>query len=134
MKTIFLSFTLLVFSFSLQAQSVSSYIIHAEFFPNDAQMYGYPVSPEAFMRTNSVIEFSEINGSEIIFYLHGELKIDSILTGNNKIDYTDEKVLYDYNYSKVALKVMLRSSDVNEKTLIVFYSGFFNPSKSGRFI
>jgi len=115
----------------LQAQTVKSYEINAEFFPDDAQMYNSPVSPEAFMRANSFIEFSEITDSVIVFYLHGELKIDSLLTGNKNIDYTDEKVLYDYNYSRVALKVTVKASDVNQKTLNVFYSGFFNPSKAG---
>ena len=50
-----------------------------------------PVSPETFMSANSFIEFSEITDSVIVFYLHGKLKIDSLLTGNKNIDYTDEK-------------------------------------------
>lgn len=131
MKKLLIGLFIIANSLYLQAQTVSSYEINAEFFPDDAKMYGDPVSPEAFMRANSVIDFEEITGSEIVFYLHGELKIDSILTGNNKIDYTNEKVLYDYNYSEVALKVTVRSSEVIQKILHVFYSGFFNPSKAG---
>ena len=115
----------------LQAQTVSSYEINAEFFPDDAQMYGYPVSPEAFMRANSAIIFSEIKDSIIVFYLHGELNIDSIITENKTINYTNERVLYDYEYSRVALKVTVKTSDIAKNTLIVFYSGFFNPSKAG---
>ncbi|MCW8824699.1 MAG: hypothetical protein OQK63_11435 [Ignavibacteriaceae bacterium] len=115
----------------LQAQTVKSYEINAEFFPDDAQMYNSPVSPEAFMRANSFVEFSEITDSVIVFYLHGELNIDSILSGNKNINYSDEKVLYGYDYSRVALKVIVRTSDVDKNNLNVFYSGFFNPSKVG---
>ena len=109
MKDIILGFILLVFSFSLPAQTVSNYIINAEFFPNDAQMYYYSVSPNSFIRANSIVEFSEIDKENVIFFLHGELKIDSILHEYAKIEYTSEKVFYDYNYSMVALKVKIKS-------------------------
>jgi hypothetical protein len=39
--------------------------------------------------------------------------------------------LYDYDYSRVALKVIVRTSEVDKNNLNVFYSGFFNPSKAG---
>lgn len=131
MKKLLIGLFLISIPLYLQAQAVKSYEINAEFFPDDAQMYNSPVSPEAFMRANSFIEFSEITDSVFIFYLHGELKIDSILTGNKNIIYSDEKVLYDYNYSRIALKVTVKASYVDENTLNVYYSGFFNPSKAG---
>jgi hypothetical protein len=40
-------------------------------------------------------------------------------------------VLYNYEYSRVALKVVISSSDLVDESLTVFYSGFFNPSKAG---
>jgi hypothetical protein len=130
MKKLLIGLFLISIPPCLQAQTVNSYEINAEFFPDNAQMYGYPVSPEAFMRANAFVELSEINDSEVVFYLHGELQIDSILIGNNKIDYEYDKVLYNYNYSRVALKVIINASHLNGKSLNVFYSGFFNPSKA----
>ncbi|MGB5286973.1 MAG: hypothetical protein WBN42_00645, partial [Ignavibacteriaceae bacterium] len=131
MKKMLIGIFLISIPLYLRAQTVNSYEINAEFFPDDAQMYGYPVSPEAYMRANSFIEFSDLTDSVIVFYLHGEINIDSILTGNKNINYSDEKVLYDYDYSRVALKVIVRTSDVDKNNLNVFYSGFFNPSKAG---
>lgn len=131
MNKLLIGLFLISIALSVQAQTVNSYEINAEFFPDDAQMYSYPVAPEAFMKANASIELSEITDTVIVFYLHGELKIDSVLSTNNKIDYTYDKVLYNYNYSRVALKVMLKTSDINEKSLNVFYSGFFNSSKAG---
>ena len=63
MKKLLLGLFLISIPLYLQAQTVNSYEINAEFFPDDAQMYNYPVSPEAFMRANSFIEFSEITDS-----------------------------------------------------------------------
>lgn len=131
MKKLLIGLFLISIPVFLQAQTVSSYEISVEFFPADAQMYGYPVSSESFMRANSIIIFSEIKDSIIVFYLHGELNIDSILTGNKSINYTDETVLYDYEYSRIALRVTVKTFDVAKNTLTVFYSGFFNPSKAG---
>lgn len=131
MKKFLLRLIIILIPMSLHSQTVSSYEINVKFFPDDAQMYHYPVSPEAFMRANSLIELSDITDSLIVFYLHGEIKIDSILSRNNKIDYTYDKVMYDYDYSRVALKVTVKSSEVNSKKFNVFYSGFFNPSKAG---
>jgi len=113
------------------AQIINSYEINAEFFPKDAQMYNYPVSAESFMRANVFIRLSEIQDSVVIFYLHGELKIDSILSGSRKIDFEYDKVLYNYNYSRIALKVICNPSDLVNDKLTVFYCGFFNPSKAG---
>ena len=131
MKKLLIGLFLISIPLFLQAQTVSSYEINAEFFPADAQMYGYPVSSESFMRANSIIIFSEIKDSVIVFYLHGELNIDSILTENKSINYTNETVLYDYEYSRVALKITVKTSDVDVNNINVFYSGFFNPSKAG---
>lgn len=131
MKKLLMGLFLISIPLYLQAQTVNSYEINAEFFPDDAQMYNYPVPSESFIRANSFIRLSEIQDSVVIFYLHGELKIDSIQSGGKNINYDYDKVLYNYNYSRVALMVTVKTSDVNEKTLNVFYSGFFNPSKAG---
>jgi hypothetical protein len=132
MKQKLLLFLILLASLiPLKAQIVKSYTINVEFFPKDAQMYNYPVSSESFMRANSTIQLSEITDSVVIFYLHGELKIDSVQSGNKNINYDFDKVLYNYDYSMIALKATVTSSDLVDENLTVFYSGFFNPSKAG---
>jgi len=131
MKKLLIGIILILTPLYLQAQTVKSYEINAEFFPDDAQMYNYPVPSESFMRANSFIRLSEIQDSVVIFYLHGELKIDSIQSGGKNINYDYDKVLYNYEYSRVALKVIVNSSDLVDESLAIFYSGFFNPSKAG---
>lgn len=117
--------------FHLPGQTVDSYSITAEFFPEDARMYNLPVSPQNFMRATALIEISDIDEAEMVFYLHGELGIDSIRAAGQKIEYKAEKVLYDYSYSLLALKVSFNTRDVapgNE--LQVHYSGFINHSRA----
>lgn len=131
MKNLLLSLLIISFAFDIQAQQVSSYVINIDFFPKDAQMWGYPVLNDAFMKGNAKIEFSEINSDKMTFYLHGELKIDSIISGNNLIKYNSEKILYDKDYSMVALKTTINSSDVTPKKMIhIYYSGFMDPSRA----
>ncbi len=124
-----LIFIILFLCFRAEAQKVRSYEINAEFFPEDAQMWGYEVSPDAFMRANSIVEFSDTPKEETVFYLHGELKIDSILDNGKRRKYSSEKVFYSYEYSNVALKVIIDSNSESNK-LNIYYSGFFNPSRA----
>lgn len=131
MKCLLICLFLTASAINLLSQKVSSYTINVEFFPDNAQMYNNPVSPDAFMRANSVVEFSEVIGSIITFYLHGELAIDSVFVGNEKIEFNTDKVLFDYNYNLVALKVTFNSFNIaTEKKIHIHYSGFFNPSRA----
>ncbi len=132
MKSFLLFLSIYIICFSLQAQTVSSYEINVQFFPDDARMWGYPVEPDAFMRAQALVEFAEISKYTVAFYLHGELKIDSILIENKQIEYNTEKILYNYNYSRVALKVTVLTKNIDlGKKLNIYYSGFMNPSKAG---
>jgi hypothetical protein len=116
---------------NIQAQLVNSYEIKTDFFPDDAQMWGYSVSNETFLRGSSLVHLKEVNTDTICFYLHGELKIDSILSGNKKVDYDSEKVFFRKNYSRVALKTSLISDNIaGDKKLSIHYSGFMNPSRA----
>jgi hypothetical protein len=131
MKIKLIGLFLLNIAVCIQAQKVNSYEMSAEFFPEDAQMYNNPVSPDAFMRANSLIEFSEISDEEVIFYLHGELVVDSIFVHNKKIEFKSEKVLFYYSYNMVAIQVTITSNDViTDKGIRVYYSGFINPSRA----
>ena len=94
MKKNILALLILFLSINLSAQNVKSYQINAEFFPEDAIMHGNEVSSEAFMRANSTIELEDTENDNIVFYLHGELVVDSILSGNKNIEFDNELVFY----------------------------------------
>lgn len=74
MKNLFICIFLISTTVNLQSQKVNSYTIDVEFFPDDARIFNNPVSPDAFMRANTLVEFSEVTSREIIFYLHSELE------------------------------------------------------------
>jgi len=129
-KLIVLPAILLAF-FTGEAQVIKSYSINMHFFPKDAQMWGYPVSNTHFARGNAKITFSEITQDSLVFYLHGEFKIDSVLSGQHSISFDSEKVFYDKDYSYVGLKTMINSQDVKtHRSVVVYYSGFMHPSKA----
>lgn len=73
-------------TFCVKAQHVSNYLIHVNFFPEEAQVLGYPVSNENFMNGKTVVELSDTIPEDIIFYLHSEFKIDSIISGENYLN------------------------------------------------
>jgi hypothetical protein len=132
MRPFLLLAALLSLNLSLQAQPVQTYSIEAEFFPEDARLYGYPVANDAFMRAKASMIPGNITGDTTAFYLHGELRIDSILSGGEPIAYDSERVLYRYNYSRVALRTTLQTASIKQgQPLEVHYSGFMNPSKAG---
>ena len=132
MRSFLLFAAWLALSLSLQSQPVQTYSIHVEFFPEDARLYGYPVANNAFMRGKASMMPGEMPGDTTAFYLHGELRIDSILSGGEPVSYNTERVLYRYDYSRVALRTTLQTASINQKQpLEVHYSGFMNPSKTG---
>ncbi|MFA8433340.1 MAG: hypothetical protein ACEPOZ_02385 [Marinifilaceae bacterium] len=132
MKYILISTLLCIIAFNTTAQQVNDYEINVEFFPKKAQMWGFSVSPDAFMRGNSLVRLAETTSDSICFYLHGELKIDSIISNGERLNYQSEKVLYQLSYNKLAVKTILASSQLgSDKSLKIYYSGFMNPSKAG---
>ena len=132
-----INLTHLVFLFSsilgqaTYAQHVSSYSLEVEFFPDEAEMYGFPVSNEAFMKGSAEVSFSEIESDTINFFLHGELKIDSIFTGNKQINYNSKKIFDRRDYSRVTNKTIIQATDLSShEVLKIYYSGFINPSRA----
>lgn len=125
-STIF--FILSLLPFVSAGQDIPTITIHADFFPKDASVYSYPVSPRSFMRGTMEIKGTNTLPQEDLFYLHGELRVDSILSGGKKLDYDSEKVLYRYDYSRVALRTEIQETYPKDRPLHIHYSGFFNPS------
>lgn len=80
---------------------------------------------------NVSLEHAEALGSEVVFYLHGELRVDSIKVNDADIPFLQDKVFYAYNYSLVATKVSLESQEgILPKEITIHYSGFFHPSRA----
>ena len=100
---------------------VSQYQLDAKFFPDEARMEG-----------QATVYLSPAADREpaVTFYLHGELRVDSLKIDARDIEHQCEQVFYDYDYSLIATacKFALSGSDY-EHPLTVFYSGYFNPSK-----
>lgn len=135
MNSYWRSLCIVVLTFSLCpiaiSQSVSELKISLEFFPDDAQMYGFRVSSESFFRGNSRVVFSEVNDDTLTFYLHGELKIDSIISRGKTLDYGSQKIFYPNDYSNVGLKTKVPTSQLEGgKELSIYYSGFFSSSRA----
>ena len=121
----------LALSLSLQSQPVQTYSIHVDFFPEDARLYGYPVANNAFMRAKASMMPGEMPGDTTAFYLHGELRIDSVLSGGEPIAFDSESVLYRYDYSQVARRTTFPTRSIKQgQPLEVHYSGFMNPSRA----
>lgn len=131
MNKVLLSFLFTTIIYVTHAQEVSDYTIDVQFFPKDAQVSGYSVSDKSFMRGSAKVEFSEINTDSLTFYLHGELKIDSILSGNTVVKYESEKIFYDKSYNNIGLATTIDSLNaIKRGTITVHYSGFMNPSRA----
>jgi len=130
MKRLLFGIVLTLNIYTTQAQQINDYTIDAHFFPKDAQMWGYSVSNKSFMKGSANITFSELAVDTLTFYLHGELKIDSIKSKNKNLKYTSDKVLYNKDYSLIGLKTKIIAPDtIKDKTITIFYSGFMKPSR-----
>ncbi|ALO16173.1 hypothetical protein L21SP5_02549 [Salinivirga cyanobacteriivorans] len=111
------------------AQPAMEMNLSVEFFPQKAALYGYSVSNKHFMNARARIRLNADSQIQA-FYLHSELRIDSIMLKGETIKYQTGKVPYRYNYNGLALKVKLEPTrSFKNSELIVFYSGFFHPSK-----
>ncbi|RLD26481.1 MAG: hypothetical protein DRI75_11655 [Bacteroidetes bacterium] len=131
MNKLLLSILLATSVHIIQAQQVSDYTIDVHFFPKDAQMWGYSVSDKSFMRGSTKVEFSELNADTLTFYLHGELKIDSIISGNKALKYASKKIFYNKDYSNIGLITTIDFPyKIQKKTITIHYSGFMNPSRA----
>lgn len=114
-----------------QRQLPSGYKISCEFLPEHANYSVYTVPNNSFMRGQAIVYFPGDISGDIVFYLHGELWIDSILVRNDKIEYNYESVFCNRDYSSVCIRVCIENS-ANLKTdnIEIHYSGYLHPSKA----
>ena len=101
---------------------VESYILDATFFPAEhriearAQMGLQPVADE---------------GCGGVFYLHGELTVDSVYIDGAQVPFVRELVFYYYNYSAVASKITVDLGGLGPiGSMTIAYSGYFHPCKA----
>jgi len=102
--------------------SIQSYELEVSFIPQESRMEG-----------NAKLSFGKNveELSELVFYLHGELSVESINMGKTFLSFTQDKVFYYYNYSLITTKVVIDLKDkMFDGELMVKYKGSFNPSKA----
>lgn len=130
MKRNLFVFIAFVIAGELSGQSIAAYDISACFFPDDASMYGIPVSPENFMRGETVVVVTTGDADSLVFWLHGELRTDSVMIDGKVAAIAREKEFYSRDYCNVATRTVIRGVPSGESfSLKIWYSGFFNPSR-----
>lgn len=101
---------------------VKSYELDVRFYPEEARMEG-----------KAVVRFVPETppGPNAIFYLHGELRVDSLSLNGRSIDFESEQQFYNYEYSLIATNCRFPLSRADlDQPLVVFYSGYFHPSQA----
>lgn len=107
---------------SLQADvHVSDYHIDVTFDPTRSSM-----------RALALITFDSIPvpSDSLVFFLHGELGVDSISAEGQGIAFDQQSVYYYHDYSLIASRVALRLPPGRSGPISVHYSGYFNRSKA----
>lgn len=100
---------------------VASYELDVAFFPERAAMKG-----AAIVRFNA----PSFSGDSITWYLHGELRVDSVKVNGEPTEVRQDQVFYDYDYSLVANEAKIATAGALPRTLHIYYSGYFNPSQA----
>jgi hypothetical protein len=101
---------------------VKSYELDVTFIPKKHAMKG-----------KAIIRFipNSVKKEKLVFYLHGELSVDSLEIEGEKIPYSSNLVFYPGDYSGVAQKVEAPMEKIDlSKELTVVYSGYFNASRA----
>lgn len=108
--------------FANQDLRVKSYELDVTFAPKEHSMKG-----------KAVIHFNPtpVKIEKMVFYLHGELSVESLELDGEKIPFSSDLVFYPSDYSAVAVKVEAPIAKFDpSKALTVMYSGWFNPSRA----
>ncbi|MBD3170277.1 MAG: hypothetical protein GF307_12395 [candidate division Zixibacteria bacterium] len=98
-----------------------SYEIDAVFYPE-----------KSVMKAAAVVNAHTDQSDSIIFFLHGELNIDSLFVNGVKTEFASSKEYTYYNYSLVVNRTAFShpANNAGELELTVYYSGYFNPSRA----
>lgn len=100
---------------------VSSYTLDIEFQPQQSSLQG-----QADITFTGPLE----KGNHV-FYLHGELEVESLSINGKAVDFETESVFYGSSYALVADKVIFELAEaVADAELTVAYRGYFHPSSA----
>ncbi|MCA1756250.1 MAG: hypothetical protein LC649_02185, partial [Bacteroidales bacterium] len=131
MRTLLLYTILFVSSLLARGQEIADYDISVTFFPENPVMYGVPVEPDNYMRGVTTVTIGRQLTDTAVFWLHGELMVDSVTVDGKAHTFTSEDVFYTLNYSYIANRTVVSGIDRGENlSLRVWYSGFMNPSRT----
>ncbi len=101
---------------------VSRYALDISFEPNAGTISG--TAGVYFDKKTAVDE-------QVVFYLHGELRVDSVMQAGKAVAFSESQVFYNYEYSLVADRVEVTlDSGLPRDSLLIFYGGHFSPSKA----
>lgn len=106
-----------------RAARVESYFIDAVFEPAEGRM-----------RAEAEVRFvpGTLTEDTLVFYLHGELLVDSVKVGGSRVRAEQERVLHKDDYSLVGNRIEIAVHDLDlSEGLRIGYSGYFNPSVAG---
>lgn len=109
-----------VFCGYTQAQTpakAKTYTLEVTFMPQQKMMHGV-----------AEVQLQKTSNKQAVFYLHGELQVDSIFAQNKPLKFKEASVFYDYSYNFIAKKITLE--DLTTDRLKIYYSGYFNASKA----
>jgi hypothetical protein len=82
-------------------------------------------------RAEVTFELVEERPEKLVFFLHGELRADSLAVGGQPVSSTSDKQFYYFDYSLVATRVEVDVAGVPfEEGLTIFYSGYMSPSRA----
>ena len=99
--------------------------------PTKAKRYELEVlfkPTQKYMQGKAKIALQSQGHSSVVFFLHGELKVDSVIAQDKKLKFRQASVFYDYSYNLIARKIVINNFSGNR--LQVYYSGYFNASKA----
>ncbi|MFN2380351.1 MAG: hypothetical protein ABR519_09130 [Bacteroidales bacterium] len=131
MRTLLLYTILFVSSLLARGQEIADYDISVTFFPENPVMYGVPVEPDNYMRGVTTVTIGRQLTDTAVFWLHGELMVDSVTVDGKAHSFASEDVLYALNYSYIANRTVVSGINPGEnRSLRVWYSGFMNPSRT----
>ena len=116
----FVFFLTVNLSFASNYPKVKSYDLDIEFSPTKSSLDGM---------VSVVLDNEDSITDDIIFYLHGELRVDSIKQDGAPVEFSQTKDFYDFEYSLVANKTVLpKAQKISDSPLNIFYHGHMHPS------
>lgn len=102
---------------------VADYVLDATFYPDKSFMEGKAVVTMDWGNNTE-------NVSNLTFYLHSELRVDSVIINGHEMTIAEERIMYGNSYSLLANRVSMKISGPAPAHLTVYYQGYFHRSNN----